>query len=326
MVTQTDIANRALQHCGGGLIAAGAFLTEDSKNASELRACYDLNRRAELRRNVWRFATRKTAIRPLDATSKLVTFGTWASGTTYALNDIVLGSDGQVYISIASGNLANNPTLGTFSKWSVYFGPLVAVEHASVAGGTTTYFAGELVYIGATMYLSKISGNADTPPTANWQTMSTAPTLALVSFIYPLGAGPLGQSDSKQAYRLPNGYMMLAPQDPKEGSVPVLGWPRGQSYKDWEFESDYLLTSDSGVIILRFVADVNDPNSMDPMFIEGFACRLALSVCETITQSGSKLSNIGSMYGKFMVEARTVNGIETGPVEQELDAYVECRI
>lgn len=322
MPSQTDIANRALQHCGASRIAAGALLTEDSKNASEIRACYDINRRAELRRNIWRFSTRRTALRPIASDSKLVTFGNWAIGTTYALNDVVTGSDGQVYISKAATNLANNPTLGLFAKWDIYFGPRVATLHDV----DTTYFSGELVYVGATLYISLVSGNAETPPSAgNWQTMTTAPALATVSFIYPIGSGPLGDSTTKNIYRLPNGFMKVAPQNPKAGSVSVLGAPSHDFYRDWDLEGDYIMTADNGVIVLRFIADISDPNAFDPMFVEGFACRIALSVAEPLTQSSGKLSDIASLYNKFMGEARIVNGIETGPVEQPLDDFISCR-
>ena len=322
MLTQTDIANRALQHCGAERIQPTALLTEDSKNASEIRACYDLVRRAEYRRNTWRFSTRQTALRPVDETSKDVTFGNWASGSTYAKNDIVTGSDGQIYISQVASNLGNDPTAKNFAKWDIYFGPLIATEHDE----DTTYFAGELVYVSSTLYLSLVSANDEVPPSAGyWQTMTTAPTLALTSFIYPLSAGPLSQTDTRNVYRLPNGYLRVAPQNPKAGGTPILGFPTNEAYRDWEYQGNFLLTQDSGVIIFRFVADVCDPAAMDPMFVEGFACRIALSVCEAITQSGSKLSNIGSLYEKFMKEARLVDGIERGPEEQELDSLIACR-
>ena len=59
MTTETEIGNRAIQRCGGERIAPGSTLwNEDSKNASELRACYDLIRRSELRRNVWSYSVR----------------------------------------------------------------------------------------------------------------------------------------------------------------------------------------------------------------------------------------------------------------------------
>jgi hypothetical protein len=37
----------------------------------------------------------------------------WASATTYAINDIVVGSNGSVYQSIAGGNTNHNPTTTT---------------------------------------------------------------------------------------------------------------------------------------------------------------------------------------------------------------------
>lgn len=319
MTTQTDIANRALQHVGAERIQPGAVLTEDSKNASEIRACYEIARRAEYRRNVWRFATRRVALRPLDDASRLVTFAAWSSATTYALNMCVTGSDGQRYQSRVGSNLNNDPTTDT-TNWALYIGPVIAGEWDA----DTSYFAGELVYVSADVFLSLISGNEDATTEATWLQIDAA-TLAEVSIVYPIGAGPLSQSDTKNVYRLPAGYLMVANQNPKSGSVPLLGFPSNQAYRDWEYEGDYLLTQDSGVIIFRFVADIPDPNAMDPMFVEGFALRLALSICEPITQSNSKLSNVGSLYEKFMKEARIVNGVEKGAEEQELDSLIACR-
>ena len=42
MTTETEVANRGLQRIGAGRIVAGALWTEDSNNASEIRACYDM--------------------------------------------------------------------------------------------------------------------------------------------------------------------------------------------------------------------------------------------------------------------------------------------
>lgn len=320
MVTPTDVANRALQYVGASRIAVGALLTEDSKNASEIRACYDILRRAELRRNIWRFAIRTVALRPIAvATSKLVAFGTWSSVTAYALNDIVTGPDGIVYQSRVTANTANTPASNP-TKWSLYFGSIVSQEF--VAG--TAYYAGELVTSSGILYISKISANMDTPPTANWMTMATVPTLSAPNFVYPLGVG--ADSVTSSAYRLPNGFLREAPQNPKNGAVSIMGDPIGNAYSDWSYESDYLISPSGGVILYRYVADLADTEAFDALFIEGFACRLAIAVCEPLTQSTTKAQAVASEYNKFMSEARTVNGIETGSVEPPLDNYLECRI
>lgn len=317
IITETVIANRALQHLGAQRIAAGLLRTENSKNASEIRECYDTLRRAEMRRNMWRFSIRKVVLRPLESDSKFVAFGSYAAATTYAGGDIVVATNGLTYISKSSANVGNTPQT-SLTKWELYFG----TNSAKLHDADTTYYVGELVYVSTTLYRSKINDNADTPPSANWQTMTTAATLTDAVFTYPIASSP---NDSSQVYLLPNGYLREAPQDPKMGAVQVLGGPNGYGYKDWLYEGNYLITADAGPILFRFGADVADPDAFDPLFVEGFAARIALATCETITQSMSKAAGISNQYAKFMSEARTVNGIEQGPVEPPLDGYIEAR-
>lgn len=373
MVTETDIANRALQRVGTVRIAAGALRTENSKNAEEIRACYDILRRAELRRNVWVFSIRVEALRPIGDNSKLVTFGTWSSGTAYAINDIVTGSDGNVYVSTAANNTAHDPTAQTFGYWQLYFGSLIAQEYVTTWSSTITYaendhavgsdgsvyisladsnlnhdptsdggvhwavttdgvaadsddyYAGEVVYTGNQVYISKVSANATDPGSSSWLVMSTAASVASLNFVYPLGSGPFTNNQTKNVYRLPNGYVRLAPQAPKAGSNSFLGAPGGLRYADWDFQDQYFITDQSGVILFRFACDLADPNKFDPMFIEGFSARIALEVCESLTQSDTKLQAMTAEYMKFMSEARTVNGIETGPTQPPEDDYVATR-
>jgi hypothetical protein len=376
----TDIANRALQHCGVRQIAAGLLATENSTNALEIRSCYDKLRVAEQRRAVWRYTIRKAALRPIGTfnASKFVTFATWASGTTYNFNDVVIGSDGEVYYSLTASNIAHDPT-STSGFWTNYFGPLTAQEcvttwgsgftyalgdHAVGSDGSvyvslaaantnhnpvgdsnvhweiastadsddvtaataTSFFAGELVFIGVTTYLSLQSGNQDTPPTAKWRTLTAAPTLILPNLIYPLGSGPFNDSSTRNVFRLPNGFLRKAPRSPKAGEYSVLGAPSNLLDTDWEFEGNYFTSSFPGPVIFRFAADVSDVLQMDPLFCEYFACRIAMEVCERLTQSTTKLKTIASMYKMLQTEAIAVNGIETDPTEPPLDDYIACRV
>jgi hypothetical protein len=369
VITETDIANRALQRCGALRIADGALRTEDTKNANEVKACYDMLRRAEMRRNVWRFSIRTTALRAIDDDSKLVAFGTWATTVTYAVNDVVTGPDGLVYSSRAGTNIAHDPTTSP-TWWTLYFGPVIA----SVFDETLSYYAGELVYADTdadayaggttyalgdlvsssgifyrslsagnlghtpvssptywavysdtTVFLSLSNDNDTAPGGATWLDMTTAATVSDLNFIYPIGAGPGSNTTTRNAYRVPNGFLREAPQDPKAGANTYLGGPGGLYYTDWNFEGDYFTTRDSGVIPFRFAADINDPSLFDPLFAEGFSCRLALEVCEPITQSNAKIQTIAGEYKKFMTEARTVNGIETGAVQPPEDSYITVR-
>ena len=145
-------------------------------------------------------------------------------------------------------------------------------------------------------------------------------------FQYPIGAGPSQQTTTRNIFRLPSGYLREAPQDPKQGIASYLGSPAGLPSSDWTFEGDYIVSRDAPVIVLRFVADIQDVTLMDPMFCEGLGARIGLEVCEPLTQSDSKLSVISQIYKTMMGEARAINGIEIGSVEPPLDDYITCRI
>ena len=371
-ITATDIANRACQRVGAARIAAGALLTENSRQASEIRACYDQLRRYELRRNVWAFSIRTTALRALDNNNaKIITFGAYNNATGYAINDVIVGDDGQIYFSRIASNTGNTPSTSP-TQWTLYFGPDVATEFVTTwsatinyaigdstvgsngtvytglsatlnvdpttdggvhwavsstvqpteggAGGGNTFFAGELVHIGNTVYLSLQNNNGDgntvagdglPPPSATWLTLTTQPTLALPNFIYPIGSSPASSNDDlRNVFRLPVGFMREAPQDPKAGGALFLGAPDGSAFNDWDFEGDYFTSNDTGPLVFRFAADVQDTIQFDPMFAEGLGCTIGVNVAEILTQSTAKNARITQDYLRIMGEARIVNGIQ----------------
>lgn len=372
-ITQTDIARRVCQKVGAELIAPGALLTEDSKPANEIRACYDVIRRAELRRNVWRFSIRTVALRPIDTGSKLVTFGTYAAATAYSVFDIVVDpADGQIYYSRVGANTGNVPS-ATPSKWVLYFGSDVAFEfvttfstaitymqndHAVGSDGTTyfsvgdtnlnhnpvgdggvhwkpvttstpattlSFFVGEIARVGNNVFVSQGNNNVGIPGTSGWLALTTAASVQPPYFIYPIGAGPASDFRTKNSYKLPCGFMREAPQDPKAGQALFLGAPDGSTFEDWNFENQYFTSDDNGVITFRFAADIQDVTQFDPLFVEGFVCRISYEVCEPLTQSEGKKQGLATGYKLFMTEAREVNGIEDGPTYPPEDSYITCR-
>ena len=378
MRTETEIANKALDLLGiADVIAAGALRIEQSRNATILARAYDECRRAEMRRNVWQFAIRTQALRAVGDFSKNVVYGAWSAVATYAVNDVVLGSDSNVYSSTVASNLNNDPTISP-TQWTSYFGNVLAQEyvmtwsnaitydlrmhavgsdgqvyrsivdtnlnhnpvgdsnvHWSVAttvdatdltqADNQNYYSGEVVYVGRNVYMSKVNANATDPGASSWLIFTTSPTLTDLNFIYPIGVGPTSQTSTKNAFALPNGFLRMAPQDPKQGSALFLGAPTALKYTDWNLESRFITTRDAGPILLRFSADVADIPSMDPMFKIGFASRLAIDTCEALTQNDTKAARAKAEYKDVMTEARLVNGIETGPTEPPEDSYIDCR-
>lgn len=376
--TPVDIGNRACDHCGVPPIVA---FTDDSKAADRVNSVYDKLRIAELRRNVWRFAVRKTALRAVDVDTMFLVPAAWSSTAVYPQGSIVSYSN-RFYF--ADQYVPANTAPGTANEayWTVYFGPQTASPWDS--DSDTSYYAGELVYDVASNVVSVyqcLTTGTDADPTelpdawdadttynigdtvidgssnvwqsrvdlntgnaaiasAYWQAVPVSnqaatqigqdwlkinATVRYQRFQYPIGAGPGQQTSTRNIFRLPSGYLRKAPQDPKAGAVSYLGAPGNLASDDWNFEGDYITTSDNPVIVLRFVADIQDVTQMDPMFCEGLGARIGLEICEPLTQSDSKLGTIGQIYKTFMGEARAINGIEVGPVEMPLDDYLACR-
>lgn len=225
----------------------------------------------------------------------------WASGTTYAMGNLINGSDGYIYSSIAGGNLAHDPTT-TSGFWT----------NTNVLTPWATVFVG-----GSGSMKWREIGGADFP---------SGVALSQLNIIYPIGTGPSTQSATRNVYRLPAGFLKHTSQDPKAGSNSWFGAPTNLSYNDWLFEKQFILTTDAGPIMLRFIADVTDVSTMDDMFCEGLGCRIALEVCEPLTQSASKLGTIAKIYEKMMGDARKFNSIEIGSEESYLDDFLQCRL
>jgi hypothetical protein len=174
--TQTDIGNRALQHCGAEMMDAVLGFSEISKNARQVSFAYGKLRRAELRRNIWRFATRRAVLRPIDTNTLLLNPALWVSTTTYFLGSVVSDSANTLWISRIPNNTGNPPSAATSSSmWEPYFGPLTVMLYDSSTG----YASGELVYTAAgdgtyNTYLSLASDNDVHPALPNqWSTNTT---------------------------------------------------------------------------------------------------------------------------------------------------------
>lgn len=194
--TPFDICNRALQHCRKPAISTFA---DGTLEANEMAFAYDKVRRAELRRNVWRFATRRVILRPLDSSSQWLTPPTWASATAYGIGDIVFYGTQLWVCEIANtGQIPGVvPTNGVL-YWDSYFGSIMVdifnapVEPDSqLAPGSllpTSYFAGELVYTTPgdgtyTVYRSLLDGNIETPSIVDgWDNSTSYLSGQVVSF------------------------------------------------------------------------------------------------------------------------------------------------
>jgi hypothetical protein len=162
-IDSLDIANRTCQHLGATRIASP---TEDSVNNSEISFAYDKLRRAELRRNTWRFAIKKAVLRPIDTTTFLLAPRLWNAGTQYLPGSVVKDTNGQLWVSNVANNIGNDPNLT--DVWEGYYGSMTVDAYDSTGG--TSYFAGDLVYQSSgdgsyIIYMSLQNSNTEVPYT-----------------------------------------------------------------------------------------------------------------------------------------------------------------
>ncbi len=319
--TEVDVLNRGLQHCRRDHIVA---FTDQSEEANEGSFIYDKLRDAELRRNVWRFAIRRSVLRPITSTTVLWTPAAYVAATTYAIGNVVTYG-GEWWASAAGSNTGNTPAPGAF--WQHYIG----VDSADTYDATISYFAGEIV-IGSDVkvYLSLINNNLANDPTldagAHW--LLQGGTTAYLQVLYPIGAGPISDLSTDNFFRLPRGYLRQAPADPKGGHNPFLGGPGGPISNDWVFENDYIVSSEAVELMLRYVADITDVTLMDPMFCEGLAARIGEDLAPVLAKPDVLqviLADTKRAYRDVMRDARLVNGIEEGPLDAEEDEYITVR-
>jgi hypothetical protein len=94
---------------------------------------------------------------------------------------------------------------------------------------------------------------------------------------------------------------------------------------DWEIEGGKIYTNDDDPLYVRYLKNITDPNLMDPTFREALAARIALELCEQLTQSNTKKAELKEDYKDSIRDARKANAIESVPARGPEDSWVTGR-
>lgn len=400
--TNVDIGARACQLCGDFRLYS---FQDASPQAREISFAYDKLRLSELQRVIWKFATRRAVLRPVDTASMLFIPAAWSATSIYMPGSVV-SYDYMIFVSQgwpAVGDAPDAPPI-----WTPYFGPMTITPWDD----GVRYFAGELVYYPAaetyTIYLSLQSGNTDTPgafpdwasttiynrgdtvmypgrplfsvpgnipvfstggirvssaPTGPWQSLrdlnanvipgadaqswATLPitdqvhnrtgqkwlkldsTLESINIVYPIGTGPSADLNTRNVYKLPNGYLKHAPDISNPNQILQVMGIVSDPPSDMQIENGYMVTSEVRAVMLRFVADMTDVTQMDDLFCEGLAARIALDVGPVILSKEDRretLARVSRRYKDAILDARANDAVERGASAQPQSQYVSVRL
>ena len=118
-----------------------------------------------------------------------------------------------------------------------------------------------------------------------------------------------------RSFPLPSDFLRLLPSYPEENL----------NSKDWQIEDGAIFTNDSAPLNIRYVQQVTDPNTMDSLFREALASRMALELCEIITQSNTKKADAKDDYTATIRMAKHTNAIENVPQASAEDTWITAR-
>lgn len=111
-------------------------------------------------------------------------------------------------------------------------------------------------------------------------------------------------------YTLPSDFLRLHPDSEVD---------------DWQIEGRKILTDDDAPLEIIYIKRVTDTAQFDALFVVALANRLAMQLCEKITQSNTKKAEALRDYVLSIREARRVNAIENVATDPPDDPWITAR-
>lgn len=98
------------------------------------------------------------------------------------------------------------------------------------------------------------------------------------------------------------------------------------STAEFQVEGRKILTNHNAPLPIRYIERIDDPGLYDALFVESFACRLAIEACERITQSNTKLQALEQQYKENIRMAVRVDAIENPPEQLPDESWMLSRL
>lgn len=116
------------------------------------------------------------------------------------------------------------------------------------------------------------------------------------------------------SFSLPGDFIKLLPLYPEDM----------YSTYDWQIEGGKINTDDAAPLQVRYIGIITEPE-MDDLFVQVFACQLAIQICTEVTGSTTRKQAVGEELKYWIAEARKANAFENVSAEPPEDSWVEAR-
>lgn len=93
----------------------------------------------------------------------------------------------------------------------------------------------------------------------------------------------------------------------------------------WSVEGPNLLCDFEAPLNIRYKSRVENAALFDPLFVEVFACKLAMESCEALTQSSTKADAAAQAYKFALSEAARQDALENPPEEFAWGSFLDAR-
>lgn len=341
VVTETDLCNTALTAVGDRHISS---LTDGSRNADLCATLYPMVRDRLLRGHPWNFAMKRTKRlqrRTVATTADiLMTSNTTPSPYTAVSTPVAttayMAFDGS---ALTSWSLHNPPFGLVDQENTLYLGSVLSFVATSV---TVTTTGGTGTAIGTTMKVYGSNGGAQTlllpavllpvdwfsvdqtftftfpTNTLAFTTLSVkiemSSTTLLTGGISSIVFGS-DTSEDEAATRF------VMPTDCLRLWSPI---PEDINFADYRVEGKDIITNGIPTDFL-YISKVTDVEMMDVLFQNALSLSLAVDLCESLTQSNTKLQSLTDRAIKALREAKRVNGQEQPTQESPTSSWIEVR-
>lgn len=127
-------------------------------------------------------------------------------------------------------------------------------------------------------------------------------------------------------YQLPSDCLRLVQVGEYFHVVANLSDALDRSEQPYQLEGRRILTDLAAPLSIRYIAQVTDTTQYDALFVQALGKRLALEMCEALTQSTTKKETIQQDYADIINEAKRTDAIENPPENLPDDSWLLSRL